>query len=138
MTQADKWLARYYPETAEDCYARVGQDILALLQHSLKKWRGLRPKALEGYWLKVRKAVVLCSTGSVLDINSDSCALCWAFRDEHCWDCPLLELRDGVRCSASEHTNDTSPYMILLEDNDPEPMIKLLERAVRREKRRKP
>jgi hypothetical protein len=136
MTQADRWLKRYYPETAEALYARVGTDRVALLRHALKKWRGLRPKVLERYGLTACNGKIENDSWDVvLEIDWKSCTLCLAFMDMDCSGCPLAELR-GTYCT--EPADDPPPYAKFTAHHDPEPMIKLLERAIRREKRRKP
>lgn len=135
------WIADYYPETAENIVQRT-RDPLDLLDHSLRKWMGLRPDVLSRYGLKVIrsstegpvKIVDMDDLEWYLPIDCNSCSLCCAYPDDDCSDCPLLLAR-GIPCDQKTdlaYIDETrAPFVSFFEDADPEPMIDLIEQARR-------
>lgn len=127
----DTWKAAFY---REDAWAAASDDVTALL-HSLRKWVGLRIEHL------VPHHVFSC-TGDVLSnhvngrfcIDSSTCALCARHfrpaRARGCSSCPLKKHR-GVRCDAKEPGATRSPFSEWSIDHNPEPMIALIEAALR-------
>lgn len=130
------WKAQYYPVPAQDCPKEQA------LEHSRRKWIGLRKENLEKHGLCYGQhigAIYAEGNASKLDIDGHTCALCAVYgpTDEDCGGCPLFLAR-GVRCDES-HGNDAaqlSPFHAFVDGDkaDPEPMIALIERAIENER----
>lgn len=95
------------------------------IEHSIKKWEGLRPENLEKHGMRISSHRIEDELDD-LDINADSCALCKKFYfDFECVECPLYQ-QLGKRCDA----NSRSPYQIWRDKDNPVPMIKALKRTL--------
>lgn len=126
-TPAD-WLNKYYPKPADEVGVR------AALQHSLRKWRGLR--VIGQYGISQKGSELLDADLSfVLEISSDSCALCQHHLDEdnNCPKCPLSLIRDRVPCDRARPGETETPWKSWVVDENPEPMIRWLEKAKEQE-----
>lgn len=130
-----EWARKYYPVPAHE----VSKE--DALSHSLNKWRGLRPTVLKRYGLKLRERSLYSVDEPrelpVLTMGTDTCALCeHYYRYATCADCPLYELL-GHRCDARMTFKDSDPangpYIQFVINGDVEPMIKVLEKATKRE-----
>lgn len=134
------WKKEFYPVAANSPAARK-----APVAHALRKWQGLRTEALAKHGVALANApfapALRYSTGRVaLAIDADTCALCQIFllKDGLCKDCPLYILRGKTPCYLAtpreEAAGKESPYHMLVDpaDRTPEPMIRLLRRAIRR------
>lgn len=121
----ESWKQLYYPITAEEA-AKLSPH--GIIEHSLIKWRGLRPETLaeHGLWFSYSS---LTDGTYVLPITGQSCSLCEKHYDyskdepDSCSSCPLAQLgASGTDCFTEyRHWRDT---------RDPEPMIALLEKAL--------
>lgn len=121
MTQ-EEWLAIYYPVPASDA---TGSELEAA-KHCLNKWTGLVEARSEG--------------GPPVDIDASTCALChrhgWSeeWTEISCADCVLYQIRDGTACciqtAEEDLNNNPSPFDAWDKNQDPEPMVELLQRAV--------
>jgi len=134
------WRKEFYPVSAR---ARKAKQAPAA--HSLQKWLGLRKEALERHGLTLDKGSLLTERGTlVFEMDDTTCAFCAVHRDDEFetpWErrcskngdpCPLIALRHGLRCYENElRPYRLSPYDALIIKNNPEPMIQLLQRAVR-------
>jgi hypothetical protein len=119
------WKAEFYPVEASDVSA---EDAAA---HSLRKWEGLLPDALNrhGVWIwgiYVVECVPPCT--SAVQIDSESCALCELYwegpADAPCVTCPLAIARGGVSCNSFRQDEGSySPWKRWYRDKDPVPMI---------------
>ena len=143
------WKQEFYPISARIAADRAktvdGFDDVALAQHSLRKWQGLRPENLKRHGVEVVKynhgAKYITSGNSLVELNIDSgtCALCDAHikgydeADDPCETCPLYQSRGKVACDDynededEDEENIESPWHQFAINNDPEPMIKALE-----------
>ena len=139
------WKEEFYKIPAEE----VAKE--NAVEHSLQKWHGLREENLRRHGLrksgdsaKIYEPMIFGQEGEECLIYSDNCALChWYAKDEQdeydtCGGCPLVKVRNGLRCDQDapqedENENvirvDPSPYFTFVEESDPEPMIELLEKA---------
>ena len=112
----ETWKIKHYPVEACDC----PED--KALPHSHLKWTGLRPEVLDEHGLYKRDGnycVFEKGTDKKFSIDGDTCALCESYNDwGDCPDCPL----PVADCDKA--------YRAWLIKGDPEPMIKLLERAI--------
>jgi len=122
------WKEEFYPVPA----SKVSSE--EAVQHSLRKWEGLRPENL-------RKHKVSITGGKVTDdeavnltesvgIDSTSCALCFLHRDDSdyynpCNACPLMRTH-GRPCDKARQ----SPWSMWVKVKDPEPMISFLREAL--------
>lgn len=106
------------------------------LQHSLRKWIGLRPTNRKKHNVSLDKTELrLVNTpdlsrsrqGDCVDcfyMYSDSCSLCQHFDDnDACKDCPLVKA-GIIGCKFGD-----SPYDKFIYDQSVVPMIKALEKA---------
>lgn len=119
------WLREFYPVPADSPEARA-----APAQHSLRKWRGVRPATLRQYGVAVVHDVMLTNTGLVL--NAQSCALCVVYRkDGGCSECPLRRFGSGD--DPDFGCDDGSPYNHFHKTGDPERLIAALEQIVAEE-----
>ena len=121
LNSAD-WLNKYYSEAYSDMSGKEA------LEHSYRKWLGLRVYTLEKYGLHIKQADVRDSDDDlILSINTSSCALCIKYLDTtdvRCEGCPLN--LNGLSCDKG----GTSPYARFLWGNNPNPMIKALKKAL--------
>lgn len=128
------WMEEFYPITADATTKRNA------IEHSLRKWIGLRPENLAKH--RVAKGKDFFWNNSVISdgegglyIESESCALCFHYYDRgeapRCGRCPLAKAREGRPCDQYD-----SPYHKWLYTDDPEPMINDLEKALEAKKER--
>lgn len=126
------WKKEYYPVPAEE------SDISAAIEHSLRKWKGLRPEALKEHQVTCESGLLRScdfattshQTRPYFPIDAESCSLCVHYYCDGtttCGYCPLYATL-GDRCDEES----TSPYMVFLKTRDPEPMIKALEDTLER------
>lgn len=127
------WKAEFYPVDA----CTVSKEFA--LEHSLKKWIGLRPENLARHEVVLKGTFVTCPVeGSSLKLGwtrlilgGSSCALCIHYADSapvysNCKSCPLAKIT-GTDC---EHQWMIATYPAEGELADVEPMIKLIEDAI--------
>ncbi|AWP23473.1 hypothetical protein C4901_09125 [Acidiferrobacter sp. SPIII_3] len=121
------WKQEFYPVPANSPEALA--TLRAAVEHSLRKWRGLRLKALLKHDVCLSDKLTVgrrrvCGQDGRLAIDSGSCALCWS-ADVSCDSC-LLARVSGFPCDAEGE----GPWRAFYRDDDPEPMIALLEKAL--------
>lgn len=129
----ETWKAEFYPIPADKVKKKD------TLEHSLRKWEGLRKENLEKHGVKLSGPMLtgLDGLGYML-IASESCALCVMAEKEaigemrppranasYCGKCPLYQL-DKTSCDFMEG----NPYNALTRAGNPEPMISLITRAI--------
>jgi hypothetical protein len=126
------WKAEFYERYAG---AVPEEDALA---HSLTKWQGLLPDALDRHGCYVDNGVLKDTDTGTFSINGSSCALCHCYVHEttplspECPECPLYKVR-GMQCDAAgEDAEYDSPYHQFSMHDDPQPMLELLEEAIKR------
>lgn len=129
------WKEEFYPVEAD----KVPEE--HAIAHSLQKWIGLRKENLEKHKCKItdrlpRSVVNDHTTKDSLPITWKSCALCQHYdgpEEEYheCNGCPLKQLRDRPCDQAVLDSDEEAPYTIFVATLDPEPMIELLEQALR-------
>lgn len=124
------WMDEFYPEDAGDFY-NAGATSVELVEHSLRKWRGLRGEALERHHVELGHlghVVGYLDDGiGYVEIDGSSCALCHRYAHPRnlsdCVGCPLQEV--SMNCNL-----DGSHWWIWKDEHDPEPMISCLEDAL--------
>ena len=125
------WEKEFYPITAKEF--EKGANDRTLVDHSLRKWRGLRIENLRRHKL-IQEG---CEIGGFLAIDDRTCALCARYLHPGCMcdGCPIVEVR-GDRCDNKKDGEDESPYHLFTCFSNPEPMITLLEEALAVQKAR--
>ena len=129
------WMAKYYPTDAKKV-----KTTREALKHSLRKWRGLYPGILKEHGLEKNTDIYsnICDEFNDLAIDVSTCALCHKFlgydpeneappEHQRCTKCPL-KIISGYRCD----DHDYRMYQKWSEGGDPKPMVKLLEKALRK------
>lgn len=118
------WKKEFYPVTAKRCSKKNA------LAHSLQKWLGLRGKNLAKHGLHISKwwsAIIQEDERQSLPISLSTCALChWAT------DRKTQDISYNYRCPLGGCRNAWTAWR---NDNDPEPMIKLLRKCIRKAKK---
>jgi len=129
------WLNKYYPVPAERVTPKWPWAKAA--KYALLKWKGLRVNVLRKY--NLTKDVTGLYDGesgiTVMEVVHSTCHLCVRAGEDkdgrtQCSDCPVVK-RLGKDCYSCTKESD-SLYYIWLKDNNPEPMIKALEKIYRK------
>ena len=132
----ETWLKEYYPVPAGSQEATATPA--AAVKHSIRKWRGMRPAALQYHKVKVVTGcgeanglyglrAVTSRAFPFLTIDSGTCALCIFYHGD-CPRCPLYAVRG---CSCDSHDKfELAPYIRFSQGRNPEPMIHWLEAAL--------
>lgn len=117
------WKEEFYKVEA----SQVPQE--EALQHSLTKWIGLRRENLAKHEVE-RNGFLLGDTDIILAIDGTSCALCLLYVDESCHSCPLRKAKED---QGYFYTGDHcwKEYSIQIRTGNPEPMIRLIQKAIR-------
>jgi len=129
------WKKQYMP----DAHNHVGRGIEAV-EHSLKKWRGLLPANLKRHgmqhpveWEDYNSVIreIKHPITEDLIIDADNCALCF----HHPYGCGSCSLKVtlGAACD-----RPGQPYDLWVTSGRVHPMIKALERTLKRLKEREP
>lgn len=125
------WKDKYYPINATKVKKK---DQLGAIEHSLLKWKGLKPKALEKHGLFGDEDGIRaigstdCEPENYLDVNGDTCALCH-ITNMSCHTCPIT-IATGNRCDLSRWDNP-SPFKVWQTDQNPKPMIAVLKKTLK-------
>lgn len=130
------WKEEFYPIEAD---AAKG-DALAAVEHSLRKWEGLRAENLTKHSCFVTTVGSIADDGAEAEgranmfrVNSESCALC-KYNDElvhhgdYCESCPIT-MATGVPCDDVDgelEEDDIAPWDEWTMNQNPEPMIAVL------------
>lgn len=133
---ANDWLKKYYPISASKL---KNETVLEATQHSLQKWLGLYPTILKRYGLKISETgcdtiLYKDSNAGVIRIDEATCALCSKF--DICNNCPIYQETDGKSCATNCSDNIYDPYSEFIINHNPKPMISLLRKIIRKEKRK--
>ena len=128
----DTWKKEFYPIPAKECKKKDA------LEHSLKKWIGLRIKNLEKHGV-IKKGFRIIEDlkdeYEYLHIADSSCALCIHYLNNEgikCIKCPLSKSRNGTACDKGR----SSPYENFTNHSEPEPMIRLIRKAIKQSKQK--
>ena len=114
----ETWCEEFYPVSADYCKEEDA------IEHSLRKWIGLRIENLDKHELRiVGRSVRDGNSHTLLIIADRSCSLCRWYASFRCDDCPLAQVLGG-RCDVID-----APYDIWCDTKNPEPMIEALQKA---------
>ncbi len=99
------------------------------LAHTLKKYLGTRKAAIARHSVQKTVDGDLTDGETVFYFVDKTCALCRFYHKNHTCtpECPLVT-KSGKRC-----TNDGQPFSIWVETGDPEPLIRALRRAIKKQ-----
>ena len=139
----ETWKAVYYPVPADQVSAEDS------LLHTKQKWTGMRRENLERHGVHTIEKFLFdvpVPTGRNLVDDTDefrigslSCALCCHYLHREkpktsCAMCPLFQVREGIACTSvrPEDSKGRSPFNNWILYADPEPMLDLIEIAIRR------
>ena len=155
----NSWKNEFYPNGPKGMRPLPYQEpVIAAIDHSLRKWKGMLPENLakhnvaltrvdsreHGCGLFVHAKGRLESPGYRLPINDTSCSLCkmctvvndtaelkYTYID--CPACPLYTQLGGKACDTTidDGVHPTGPYIIMMVQRDPTPMIEHLEAALK-------
>lgn len=119
------WTKKHYVVSADE----AATDDITAVEHSIAKWKGLRPQVLSKHGLTVDHVGDLVSDDpdEEFSIDRSTCAMCVldSKRARACCDsCSYREVH-GEICAGRED----SPYDVWTETQDPEPMIKALKKV---------
>lgn len=124
----ENWMAEFYPTPADEVAEKDA------LHHILVKWYGLRKSNLDKYGLYADSYGDIrdSSHGARFSVDGCSCALCvhhcHGEGAPYCFSCPLYKVRD-TPCDKVRPGDQRTPWHSWLRQQDPEPMIALLEVA---------
>lgn len=128
------WEKEFYSKTADQAAGQYSSDV-KLVEHSLKKWEGLKSSNLKRHKCRVDTflGVVDSDREARLVVGSESCALCVAYLNvaTNCEDCPLAKVRKGVRCDKAMESESRSPWTVFVDDRNPKPMLRWLKKALK-------
>ena len=122
-----EWKVQFYKNVS-----KAAKSDITAVEHALQKWNGLLPENLNAHNLKAyhQEFYIVGQGGARFEINADTCALCVAHDAYTCEGCPLMKTL-GKKCY-SGHSDQTLPFDIWEYTGDPKPMIKALERTLKR------
>lgn len=117
------WKSEYYRSIL-----KASKDTLLAIDHSIKKWEGLRPSALQKHNLTApfdTKSLFSKRGDTKFKVSGKTCALCRMTQKEtrgnvECSICPLYTLTK-VHCDQFN-----GPWNVWVNKRDPEPMLKAL------------
>jgi len=140
------WKQEFYSIEASDLVKSNSNDLVAIVKHSLRKWKGLRSKNLRKHRLVYNpniKSIQEEGTKNTFTISMHSCSLCkyagiqagvkvleTPYWKSICGFCPLYKVRANVPCDRISYTQ-TSPWGIFVLKGDPEPMIRDLKETLK-------
>jgi hypothetical protein len=132
------WMKEFYPVPAStfnrtEIEKTNKQKTLKAVKHSLKKWQGLTEKNLTKHGCVYNTNIYRVEDSTrtnQFSIDSGSCALCFYFYNI-CEDCILFKVR-GCACDEYKDTEPYTPYAFLTHEGNPNPMIALLKKALKR------
>ncbi len=117
---AKSWADDFYPTEAKKL---VSKSDIEVINHSIRKWEGALPKNLKLH--NLAKPPIYFGT--------ETCSLCqkyYANNDEYaeslCDSCPIYNIR-GAACFEELDKEEISPYHAYTINNNPSPMLKVLE-----------
>jgi hypothetical protein len=120
------WKQEFYPVPADSV-----KDDAAAVEHSIRKWEGLRKENLVKHAMR-RSDRDIGDDRDDFGIDCRSCALCVLHRtrdkdgEASCGDCPLYVSRGKVACDVSTDDETIAPYRVFMNCGDPEPMLAAL------------
>ena len=126
----ETWKAEFYPVPASEVSAEDA------LQHSLRKWIGLREENLSKHACTVYHYVELTDGRKEINIDISSCALCESYcTPQDCYDCSScpIEKLTGKSCDNGRK----SPWGKWTTGEGPEPMIAVLQECIAEQEKEK-
>lgn len=119
------WKKEHYKGRVRD----AARGPMRATEHSLVKWKGLRPAVLAKHGLQAFEDHLVNDKGAtVFEVGAENCALC--MYDDHIKDPLLLYSCDACplyQATLMKCAHPKSPYMHWYRTGDPEYMIRCLE-----------
>lgn len=125
----ETWKVEFYPVPASEVAAEDA------LQHSLRKWIGLREENLSKHACETNFRSVSSGQGERLRIDGKSCALCllsYKEMEPGCEECPIVKLT-GMSCDSDKQ----SPWWAWTNGEGPEAMIAVLQECIAEQEKEK-
>lgn len=117
------WKEEFYPvsamQVARDTPREPKRSLdRALLEHSIKKWIGLRSTNIDKHGIRYGVPIV---------IDASSCSLCRVYytHGNDCDGCPLMTKQGPC-------DRENGPFRSSMRNGEPEPMIRALKRALKK------
>lgn len=139
---ARTWLKEFYPVEAVTFSGkrRTKKNLLAALDHSDRKWDGMRSRNLSRHKVILFSYELWEGDKVFLSICGGSCALCQIVGREKskdsgfehffcCNRCPVFKVRGGVPCDELRPREKMAPYHQLNHGDGPARMLYWLKRA---------
>jgi hypothetical protein len=126
------WCEEFYPVPA--CNVPESEE----LDHSIRKWEGLRPAARKRHGVSNNCYGDLYSGTNMFSIDVTTCALCvrhYNLAAGLCPGCPLSDVR-GADCVSLAKGEREPPYDAWYDRGDPRSMLKWLRRAKRMQEKK--
>lgn len=128
------WAKQYFDGNL-DRFKEIEDPMIPALEHSIRKWRGLSPAALQRHGLK-RDRECIFDEATELTVSNETCALCFLYLSTYCYDCPL-HMFLGCRCDETIKPEDfEDSYRAFTRRGDNRPMLKALRGALKMVKQR--
>lgn len=144
------WEAEFYPVSATDAaewFEHGDWSAYDLVEHSLRKWRGLRQENLDKHGIGRLSAYTIgdpdtLHPATAFQVSASTCALCEAYDPTEelddtsedyvtvCNECPLYLSRGNVSCDTRTEHEKLSPFYAYGSGNGPEAMIAALKKAL--------
>lgn len=132
------WKKEFYPVAAK----KAGTSEITAVEHCLVKWKGARDKNLEKHGpitVDHYEFEIKDIKGAKFEFNSDTCALC-VRHELSCENCSLAITLGNKSCFSTLHAQENGeklrPFDIWEKTGDPEPMIKVLKKTLKRLQRK--
>jgi len=133
----ETWKEEYYPVDAVRCKKKDA------LEHSLQKWIGLRKTNLKKHKMHESNGDIRSENpidNEYFVVSGSTCALCHVYLNNldsisPCKKCPLSIARNDIACDRVSR-NRKSTYHRFVNDANPEPMIRLIRKAIKNQKKK--
>ncbi len=132
----ESWKEEFYEIDAYDI--AQNEDDLGMVDHCLKKWEGLLPENLAKHNLRHKSFTIveIDNEKEYFETDCNSCALCQAYDNNDCLDCPIT-LSRGYPCAeegdwiegTDEEEREPAPWYEWTTRKNPEPMIRCLNKT---------
>lgn len=128
----ESWEKEFYPVEAGKC----PKTNLAMLKHTLLKYRGARKENLEKHNVVLMGNYIRCNNYNyIFRFSSQTCSLCHKYLKDSddiygCQKCPIGT--EGESCDGTED----SAYRKFVFEGNPEPMISLVECLIKEEQKK--
>jgi len=122
------WKKEFYPTPARRIKTELGAA-----RHDLKKWRGALEENLRKHNVTlVTPGYIQDENGNEFSFDNETCASCCLSGQNCRRKCDLYKIRDFTPCTLKRDDETENPWYQLLYHNNPRPMIRWLEKLVKK------